>query len=135
MKNTIFLGLALAIIHPTYAVCEDVNWDCNISLVDSLAEIKQEDYLSDKTLASFFSECYKKNNAQACQQLLALAEKKNLIDKLILSRMIIAQQQTIDTHEETIQNFNELNRRRNERINKRKEAKERELSNKLNNEN
>lgn len=145
MNNTkLFLGLALAGIYATCGACEDANFYRdreNILPVASPVEVVEfeevpEDNSSDRRLADLYGECYKNDNAQACQQLLALAEKKNLIDKLLSSKIIIAQWHTINIHEKTIQNFNELNRRRNNRINKRaKKAREKELSEKLNKEN
>jgi len=159
MNNTrLFLGLAVAGIYAACGACEDANFyrdGENILPVASPVEVVvfeevPENGSSAQRLHEIFQECYQNNNAQAWQQLLAIIEKKIFLDKQIIlgvfqqqQATIAAQQQTIAGHEqtiardkETIDNFNELNRRRNNRINKRaKEAREKELSEKLNKEN
>ncbi len=144
MKNRrLFLGLAAVVIHSICGACEDANFfeslentvsaDSNVKVV-IFEKTPQDDATRDR-FTDLFSECYKNNNVQACQEIIAFTEKKALIDKLILLNQLNDKQCTINIQRETIEIFNELNRRKNERNNKKKEARERELSNKLNNEN
>jgi len=151
MKNTkLFLSLAAAVIYSACGACEDANFyrdGEDILPVASTVEVvifeeaPQHDTARDR-FTDLFTECYKNDNARACQEIIAFTEKKLLINELILLNELHSKQQelnhkqgTIDTQRETIDVLNELNRRRNERINKRREAGERELLNKLNNEN
>lgn len=144
MNNTkLFLGLALAGIYAACGACEDANFyrdGENILPVASPVEVVVFEEIPENgsardRLTDLFNECYRNDNASACQEIIAFTEKKALIDKLILLNELGSKQRTIDTQQDTIDNFNEINRRRNARIQARKEAREKELSDTLNKEN
>ena len=126
MKNTrLFLGLAIAAVHSVSVACEDGN--INATLIVSPVEVVEfnegpENNASPEELYHLLmTECYRNNNAQACQYLLAFAEKKMIKTQAILYAQLEQKQQTIETQEEIIKTFNESEKRRTERR-KRKEA-------------
>ncbi len=133
MKNTkLLFGFAAAAIHCMSVACEDGN--INTSLMVCPVEITEfdevpEHHFSGEELYNLLKiECYRNNNPQACQQLLAFAEKKIIMTQAILNTQLQQKQQTIEIYEAA-------EKRRAERRSKRKEAEEKELSNKLNKEN
>ncbi len=71
----------------------------------------------------FFNDCYRNNDAQACQKLIALAAFTAISERARFQGAIAEQGKTIATHEKTINNFNEIERRRSVRIAVRAAAK------------
>lgn len=66
-------------------------------------------------LHDLLNDCFNNDNAQACQKLLGLSAIATRIEREYFHAMIVAQRDTITTHERTINNFNELHERRSVR--------------------
>lgn len=122
MKNSkIFLGLAAAGISFVCGACEDGGTNTAlVPIVEHVVfeEVRPEDEAPDTKLKALFEGCYRNKDVQACQDLIAFAEYKMFMEKMekvILARIIAEKQQTIDTYEATINNFNERDSRRSER--------------------
>jgi hypothetical protein len=74
-----------------------------------------EEYKSPINLHELFNDCYRGNNASACQQLLALASYATRAERAALHKIIADQQGTLATHERTINSFNKMHEKKSAR--------------------
>jgi hypothetical protein len=125
----IFFALAIAAISFISNACENSETKAIIAVKQKSSEelvskIFDNDFNEPEiNIKELFYNCYRSNDPRACQELIALAAYAIMVDRAKSGEIILSQEKTIATLRETLDLANEREKRRVERISKRKQAK------------
>jgi hypothetical protein len=94
----------------------------HVEMEELSSSLDGEQEKSSPSLHEVFNDCFDNDNARACQKLFALAAEATSMERSVLSleramlhAIIAAQQDTITTHERTIDSFNKIHERKSAR--------------------